>query len=119
MIDDLQIIEAAQRAERIKAALPELAVSTDAIFGALVLGKRKPGRPRLDALPTTSKEPPAWFTAALTSLKGQTLTCTEFLMQSGRFPCSKAETNAVGRWLRASGRSPKKRGKKRTQAFDI
>mgnify|MGYP003576961658 CR=1 FL=1 len=123
MIDDLQIIEAAHRAERIKAAMPQLGVSADAIFGALLLGKPKPGRPaeglKLTAQPTAPKEPPEWFTAALTTLKGQTLTCSEFLMQSGRFPCSKLERNAVGRWLRQSGRLPRKRGKQRVQAFDI
>lgn len=118
MIDDLQIIEAAQRAERIKAAMPQLAISADAIFGALILGKRGPGRPRLNTLPSRD-EPPDWFTLALATLKGQTLTCTEFLFRCGHFPCTKTEKNDVARWLRASGRVPVRRGKQRIQKFVI
>ncbi len=117
MIDDIQIIEAAQRAERIKAAMPSLCVSNDAIFVAIVLGKRRPGRPsaRLKAL--IPSEPPEWFTEALTSLRGHALTIGEFMMLSHRTPVTRPEARAVGRWLRASGRHPIKRGGK--QVFNI
>ncbi|MGN6329531.1 MAG: hypothetical protein ACTHL5_11380 [Rhodanobacter sp.] len=117
MIDDIQIIEAAQRAERIKAAMPSLCVSNDAIFIAIVLGKRRPGRPSAKLKALIPREPPEWFAEALTSLKGKALTIGEFMMWSKRIPATRPEKVAVGRWLRASGRHPIKRGGK--QVFNI
>lgn len=116
MIEDIQILEAAQRAERLKAALPKITVSTDAIFNAIILGKRRVGRPRQAArgLPDA---PPDWFTQSLECLKGRSLTVGQFLMHSGIIGATKAERNSVGRWLRASGRMPRKRGGE--QLFDI
>lgn len=110
MIDDIQIIEAAQRAERIKATMPNLCVTKDAIFVAIVLGKRKPGRPSARLKVLIPSDPPEWFTDALASLKGHTLTIGEFMLRAGRLPVTRPEAVAVGRWLRASGRRPIKRG---------
>lgn len=108
MIDDVQIIEAAQRAQRIKAAVPALGISADAIFSAIILGKRKPGRPGTRPKIVVPTEPPDWFAEALTSLKGQALTIGKFMMLAGRIPATREEARAVGRWLRASGRQPRK-----------
>lgn len=117
MIDDIQIIEAAQHAERIKAAMPNLCVTKDAIFVAIVLGKRKAGRPSAKLKALIPSEPPEWFTDALATLKGNTLTIGELMLRSGRFPYARPEAVAVGRWLRQSGRMPIKRGGK--QVFAI
>lgn len=110
MIDDVQIIEAAQRAERIKAAVP-LAVSTDAIFSAII--HSKPGRS--GAKPNV--EPPGWFAEALLAMKGQSLDIGQFMRLAGRVPVTRKEARAVGRCLRASGRKPRKCSGR--QLFDI
>jgi hypothetical protein len=117
VIDDMQLIEAAQRAERIKAVMPHLAVSTDALFAAIILGKRRPGRPGMNRKIVVPTDPPEWFTTALAGLKGQTMTIGKFVMLAGKFPCTTQEKVAVGRWLRASGRKPRKCSGK--QLFDI
>jgi len=117
MIDDMQIIEAAQRAERIKAVMPQLAVSTDAIFSAIILGKRRPGRPGTRPKIVTPAEPLPWFTEALESLKGRAVEVGQFMLMAGRFPATIQEKRAVGRWLRTSGRAPRKSGGR--QVFDI
>jgi hypothetical protein len=117
MIDDMQIIEAAQRAERIKAVMPQLAVSTDAIFSAIVLGKRKPGRPGARPKIVVPADPPEWFAEALVTMKGRALTIGKFMLLAGRIPHTRQEACAVGRWLRASGRKPRKRSG--DQVFDI
>ena len=117
MMDDFQMIEAAQRAERIKAAAPYLAVSTDAIFTAIVLGKRKPGRPAFRPRVAMPEDAPAWFEDALKEQKGKALTIGKFMLFAGRFPYCKKEAYAIGRWLRASGRMPRKCGGQ--QLFDI
>lgn len=117
MIDDMQIIEAAQRAERIKAVVPQLGVSTDAIFGAIILGKRKPGRPGERPKIVVPVEPQEWFADALVALKGKSLEIGQFMLQAGRIPVTRQEARAAGRWLRASGREPRKCGGR--QLFDI
>ena len=117
MIDDMQLLEAAQRAERIKAVMPHLAVSTDALFVGIVLGKRRPGRPSARPKLIAPTEPPAWFDEAMGQLKGRTLTIGQLMMQAGRFPATRLEARAVGRWLRMSGRHPRK--KCGEQVFDI
>lgn len=117
MIDDMQIIEAAQRAERIKSAVPQMTVSTDAIFGAIILGKRKPGRPGARPKVVVPTDPPAWFSEALAALKGQALTIGKLMTLAGRIPYAREEARAVGRWLRASGRKPRKCAGR--QLFDI
>lgn len=117
MIDDMQIIEAAQRAERIKAVMPNICVTTDALFVAIVLGKRKPGRPHVRLKALVPGEPPEWFSNGLLSLKGKTLTIGEFMVLAGHFPVTRPEAVAVGRWLRESGRHPFKRNGK--QLFAI
>lgn len=117
MIDDVQIIEAAQRAERIKAVMPQLAVSTDAIFSAIILGKRKPGRPGKAPMIVMPTDSPEWFAEALDAMKGRALTIGRFMVLAGRAPYTRREAAAVGRWLRASGRLPRKSGG--DQLFDI
>lgn len=117
MIDDMQIMEAVQRAERIKAVMPHLTVSTDALFNAIVLGKRRLGRPTLLPKYIAPVEPAEWFDDALRLLKGRRLTIGKFMVLSGRLPVTRLEARTVGRWLRASGRQPKKCGG--DQVFDI
>jgi len=117
MIDDIQIIEAARHAERITAIVPNLPVTKDAVFLAIILGKRKPGRPPVRLKAPIPSDPPEWFTDALVALNGKMLTIGQFMLGAGRFPATKAEKNAVGHWLRASGRKPIKRGGK--QVFAI
>ena len=117
MIDDMQIMEALQRAERIKAVMPHLTVSTETLFTVIALGKRKPGRPRMLPKFTPPDEPPDWFDEALVLLKGRKLTIGKLMLMSGRFPITRLEARAVGRWLRATGGQPKKRGGE--QVFDI
>ena len=117
MIDDIQIIEAARHAERITAVVPNLPVTKDAVFLAIILGKRKPGRPPVRLKAPFSSEPPEWFTEAASALKGRTLTIGEFMLLAGRLPYTRLEAVAIGRWLRGSGRKPIKRGGK--QVFAI
>jgi len=116
-IIDAQIIEAAQRADRIKSVMSEGGVSADAIFTAIILRKRGPGRPTTRKIEAKPESPAAWFDEALLSLKGQSLTIGQLMLYSNVIGASKADRNAVGRWLRATGRSPRKsRGRK---LFDI
>jgi len=117
LIDDMQIIEAAQRAERIKAVMPHLAVSIDALFTVIILGKRKPGRPGMSRKVVMPTDPPEWFTKALSDLKGRSLSIGKFMQLAARFPVTSEEARAVGRWLRASGRQPRKCSGE--QLFDI
>lgn len=117
MIDDIQLVEAAQRAERIKAAMPQLPVSTDAIFTVIALDRRKRKRSARLVTPTTPDDPPAWFIEAVTDMKGQSVTVSNFALRAGQFPSSAKEIAAIGRWLRASGRKPRKSSGK--QVFDI
>ena len=113
----MQVIEAAQRAERIKAVMPQLAVSADALFIAIVLGRRKAGRPKTARNVAMPSEPPEWFTQALADLKGRAMTIGKFVILAGQYPSSMQQKVAIGRWLRASGRMPRKRGG--NQVFDI
>lgn len=117
MIDDVQIIEAAQRARRIKDAVPGIGVSLDAVFAAIVLGKRRPGRQGQRPRILIPADPPAWFGEALAEMKGRSMTIGEFMLTAGRLPYTRAEALAVGRWFRASGRPPRKCGGR--QLFDI
>ena len=117
MIDDLQIIEAAARAQRIKEAVPTIGVSTDAIFSVIVLTRSKPGRRPIQPKCEILADPPEWFHESLRALSGRRMTIGNFLLCAGRHRANKAERNAVGRWLRATGRTPRKTGGK--QLFDL
>ncbi|UNK57167.1 hypothetical protein MNQ95_13675 [Pseudoxanthomonas daejeonensis] len=117
MIDDIQIIEAAQRAQRIKAVMPSIGVSTDALFVAIALAKRKPGRPALRPKIVVPVEPQPWFEEAVAALRGKSLTIGQLMLTAGRFPCTRQEATAVGKWLRQSGRQPRKTSGR--QVFDL
>lgn len=115
MMPDVQIIHDMRCADRIKAKAPESAVTADAIFLAL----RASSRQAKPVLPYSGSAglPCPKFHAALDSLKGQALTVGEFMMLGGMMPARKPQKDAVGLWLRASGRKPRSTGGRRV--FDI
>lgn len=105
-MQDHQITEAMARADRIKATAPASAVTADAIFVAICTGTRTARARR----PPSESDAPEWFAHALKALQGKRLTVGRFMVLAGKTPATKAEKNAVGRWLRASGREPKRQG---------
>lgn len=117
MIDDLQIFEAANRANRLKNIMNPSPVSADAIFMAIILGKRSPGRPRSRQMAKAAMDPPDWFTETVAQYQGRSVEIKRFVVLAGRFPAPLTERMAIGRWLRASGRMPRKCGGK--QLFDL
>lgn len=88
-------------------------VSLDAIFAALNTGG-DPGE-------TTSAkqtrrlrddEPAEWFHKTLAKVKGtgEAMTVSKFLMVAERWPATRTDQLAAGRWLREAGYQPRKSG---------
>jgi len=87
-------------------------ISLDAIFTALnnssepaTTTAKVPRRLRDD-------EPAEWFTKTLEKLKGtgQVVTVSKFLMTAKRWPATRTDQLAAGRWLREAGYQPRKSG---------
>lgn len=113
---DDQIIRDMQCADQLKAKAPNSAVTADAIF--LALRGLPAGRRAKRANRTPSYGlPPQKFHDALAYLKGRSLTIGEFTTLSGMGPAGKQQRNAIGAWLRTTGRMPRKSGAR--QVFDI
>jgi hypothetical protein len=117
MIDDMQIVEAAQRAERIKAVMPQLGVSSDAIFTVIALSRNKRRRAAKPIVAHMPQEAPAWFNETLEACKGTPLTVSQFLFRAGQFPVTPQLMTATSRWLRSAGRHPRKSSGRKL--FDI
>lgn len=85
-------------------------VSLDAIFTALALATLAEDAPKVRK--ATEEAPPAWFTETLAKMKGsgERATVSRFLMLAGRFPATRSDSLAVGRWLREAGYTPRKTG---------
>lgn len=85
-------------------------ISLDAIFAALV--DERTDRPEASYRSVKQDPPPAWFDEAVKKLRGsgERLAITRFLMLAGRFPTSREETYATGRWLRRAGFTARKVG---------
>lgn len=116
MIFDKSILDDIAAAAQIKSTVPESTVSVDAIF--LALRGIPQNRKRTRKNTTTSYGvPPERFHEALVMLKGRALTIGEFTVLAGMSPASKTERNAIGAWLRITGRKPRKSGSR--QVFDI
>lgn len=96
-------------AGQIKARHPNSAVTADAIFARLCASDAKPEPAATDT--------PEWFLDGLDRLRGKALTVGEFVLWAGKAPMDKAGRNRVGKWLRASGRAPRKTGGR--VVFDI
>src|SRR5690606_37636772 len=90
-------------------------ISLDAIFTSLAIREAVKRRRK-----TTEEGPPQWFADTLAKLKGsgEKITVTRFLLLAGRFPASRADSLAVGRWLREAGHTPRKTGGQNIFEFD-
>ena len=108
MTTDADIIADMAKADEIKGAAPGSAVTADAVFLALQMRTR--AKPRKYHRSDSNAPPPEWFTEALATLKGRSLTIGDFVLLSGRLGAPRSERYAVGQWLRASGRQPYKCG---------
>jgi hypothetical protein len=95
-----------KRAERIKEVVPSTEVSADAIFIALRMAEK----PRRGYTKQQHPEPPPWFYEALAHFQGQKLTIGRFAFMAGKVAMNKRERNALGAWLRGTGRRPSKSG---------
>lgn len=83
-------------------------ISLDAIFIALSSEKAAPAKVRK----VTEDTPPEWFTQTLDKLRGtgEKINVGRFLLLAGKFPATRADSLAVGRWLREAGYTPQKTG---------
>jgi hypothetical protein len=95
-----------KRADRIKEVVPASEVSADAIFIALRMAEK----PRRGYTKQQHPEPPPWFYDALAQFQGQILTIGRFAFLAGKMAMNKRERNALGAWLRGTGRRPSKSG---------
>lgn len=85
----------------------KLKISLDAVFIALA----NQAQPR-KGYNASEEEVPEWFTETLDKLKGsgERMTISRFLLLAGKFPTTRADSLAAGRWLREAGFEPKKIG---------
>ena len=108
------ILEDIALADRIKSQAPESAVSADAIFHCV---RSLPKTRKRKVKTTWPSVPPDEFHEAVKRLRGQALTVGEFIFRAGFGPAGKSQRDAIGRWLRASGRKPRSCGGRRV--FDL
>ncbi len=93
--------------------MPQTSVTADAIFCAIVHDHPELSRPTQRQSLSKRPEPPAWFKETLENHKGKAVEIGYFAVLAGRFPAPLQERVAIGRWLRDSGRMPRRWGGKK------